>query len=338
MASMATFALKAELNFLRVLDIVHDLSPRFVSSFSRPPQVQPGCYLWGFRGELQMARIGILWHPRSMRWRRRLYLISQHAAIWTEEGHQVRHFRDARAAMRWSDLIIVHADASEVKSIVAPLVDHRLVLNLGVSDIRKSTMSDLVLHSGDPCTGPVVVKTNLNNRGLPERWLLLKSGFAHWDSVLRSRGYLLFPSLSDVPGDLRNHPAIVVERFEAQSENGHFMTASATFFGDEVSCVRLTASTWQVKQQEAFAWERLDEVPIEVTNKRRALGLDYGKIDFTTNETGTHIFDVNKTIGRIAFVPNAEQMRRMSKERLQARGKVIERYLSGEVKPLLFAE
>ena len=35
---MDTFALKAELNFLRVLVIVHNLSPpRFVSSFSRPP-------------------------------------------------------------------------------------------------------------------------------------------------------------------------------------------------------------------------------------------------------------------------------------------------------------
>ena len=281
-----------------------------------------------------LANISILWHPRSLRWRRKYYLISQHAGIWAEEGHAVRHHCHAADAMRWADAIIVHADASEVKSVVEPLSDHPLALNAGVADIRKSAMSDLVLKPGDDWQGPVVVKTDLNNRGFPERWLLLKSGFAHWNTELRSRGYLLFSSFAEVPDALLKHPALVVERFEPQREGEHFTTTSATFFGDEVSCIQLTAAEWQVKQEPAFAWKRMTEIPEAVLAKRKALGLDYGKIDFTVNERGTHIFDVNKTIGRIAFIENGEQIQRMSKSRLRARGAVIERYLSGEITPL----
>ncbi len=56
---MATFALKAELNFLRVLDIVHNVRhPHFLSSFSRPP----------YQSIRNRNKSSISWHPQIYSW------------------------------------------------------------------------------------------------------------------------------------------------------------------------------------------------------------------------------------------------------------------------------
>ncbi len=263
------------------------------------------------------------------------YLIAQHEELWQEEGMQVRHFRTARAAARWSDLVLVHMDVSRVpERMLSPLEGHPLVLNNRVTDIRKSSISSCLLRPGDPWDGPVIVKTNLNREGYPERQKLLLSGFKGRWWASKDTHYFLYEGVSEVPDWAWGDAAWVVEKHEVEADPEGFATRSATFFGDEISEVKLSGPHAIVKAANAAQCVRLDDVHEAVRAKREQLGLDYGKIDYTINARGVHIFDVNKTIGFIELHDADESAgQRLTRERLKQRGRVIWRYLSGEIKP-----
>lgn len=280
-------------------------------------------------------KIAILWHPRNWTFMRKKYLIVQHAALWEQDCMEVRHFRSGKAAVAWADVVIVHMDVSVIDPrLTEALALHPLVLNRGILDIRKATVSDCLLKRDSDWTGPVVVKTNLNREGRPERIKLLSAGFkGKWWSQRESH-YLQFDRLKDVPDSIWANSNWVVERQEFQLSREGYSTTSATFFGDEVSAVTLTSRSSIVKGANAIHWKRLDEIPEEIMRKREHLRLDYGKIDFTVNDRGAHAFDVNKTIGHIQLHDDrAGQGKRLTAERLRERGLVIHRYLSGEIRP-----
>jgi hypothetical protein len=283
------------------------------------------------------AIIGILWHPLSIAWRRREYLIHQHSTIWKEDGFDVRHFRKPEEANRICDLVIVHSDVSCIDPAwLTPLKNHKLVLNRNVVNIRKTHVSDLILTQDSNWAGPVVIKTDLNNNGKPERWVLDRKGFKRGVLNPFRDHYSFLNSISEVPQSIWRNPNYVVEQFQKESWGDDFATTSATIFGDEVSCVKLGGKDWEVKAKKATNWERIPTVPDEVIQKRKSLGLDYGKIDYTQNADGIHIFDINKTIGRITLHSEHESNgRRLTKSRLRKRGQVILRYLEGEITPFV---
>lgn len=279
--------------------------------------------------------IGILWHPRHFAFMRQKYLIAQHEALWREEGIDVRHFRSAKAARRWSDLVLVHMDVSCIPPrLLDPLDTHPLVLNSRVTDIRKSRISSCLLQRGSDWEGPVIVKTDLNREGAPERLRGVLSGFRGRWWASEDTHYFIYDTVDEVPDWAWEKGAWVVEKHEVEEDPEGFATHSATFFGDEISEVKLSGPNPIVKASNAERCVRLDAVHEAVRRVRVEMGLDYGKIDYTLNDRGAHIFDVNKTIGYIELVEEAESRgQRLTRERLKQRGQVLHRYLSGEIAP-----
>lgn len=280
-------------------------------------------------------KIALLWHPRHWRFMRKKYLLWQHVELWERDGMDIGHFRSARRAAAWADLVIVHMDVSVIHpKYIDALANHPCVLNRGVLDIRKSSTSECTLQRDSTWTGPVIVKSNLNREGRPERMKGIAAGFkGSWWSRKESQ-YLEFSSLRAVPTWAWKGNSWVVERQELQRTGSGYATASATFFGNEISAVTLHAPSTVVKGANSTRTERMKQVPEEILHKRKELLLDYGKIDFTTNERGIHVFDVNKTIGHIQFHhPETAGANRLTEERLRKRGMVIHRYLSGEIRP-----
>jgi len=268
---------------------------------------------------------------------RQKYLIAQHGALWREEGINVRHFRSAKAAIRRSDLVIVHMDVSFIPNrLLEPLAAHPLVLNSRVQEIRKSRISSCLLERGSDWKGPVIVKTDLNCKGKPERLQGVLSGFRGRWWARKDTHYFIFDTVDEVPDWAWEEAAWVVEKQEVEVDLMGFATHSATFFGDEISEVKLSGAHPIVKASNAELCLRLDDVHEEVRRKRQEIGLDYGKIDYTHNDQGVHVFDVNKTIGFIELHSDTESRgQRLTRERLKQRGQVIHRYLSGEITPLL---
>lgn len=266
---------------------------------------------------------------------RKKYLIAQHEELWREEGIEVRHFRTAQAAGRWSDLVVVHMDVSLVPArLLEPLDTHPLVLNRRVTDIRKSRISECVLERGSDWDGPVIVKTDLNREGAPERLRGVLSGFRGRWWANKDTHYFLHDAVEEVPDWAWEEAAWVVEKQEVEEDAEGYATRSATFFGDEISEVKLSGPNPIVKDSTSERCLRLDDVHEDVLRKREAVGLDYGKIDYTRNDRGIHVFDVNKTIGFIELHTDAESLgQRLTRGRLLQRGQVIHRYLSGEITP-----
>jgi hypothetical protein len=143
-------------------------------------------------------------------------------------------------------LVIVHVDLSVVPDRYLEFArQYPIVLNGEVKDIRKSTFSKLLLKSGDSYEGKVIVKSNLNYAGQPERMRGIlpssqPSGAATdipgvqgapaplFDSPL---DYQLYDRLEDVPRSWLDDPNLVVEKFLPEKEGDLYHTRTLLFFG-----------------------------------------------------------------------------------------------------------
>jgi hypothetical protein len=144
-------------------------------------------------------RILVLAHERDTPRLMRRYTISLMAQIWRQDGHDVRFVFGTRDRPP-ADVILVHVDLSVVPQPYLELAaSYPVALNVGAADIRKSVIApDLRVLAGDGYEGPVIVKSDLNYAGLPERrrggrrgalmrGLLARAGYP-WPPGLRGSG------------------------------------------------------------------------------------------------------------------------------------------------------
>lgn len=215
-------------------------------------------------------------------------------------GHSWRVVRGPRAVK--ADAALLHVDSTIVgPDYLALGGEYPRAFNFGTGDTSKTAISSLRVVRNDGWDGPVVVKSNLNYRGLIEEMHNGRALRAHRPlphPALKSAGeYRLFDRSGDVPGDVWSDPGLIVERFMPEIDgDGRYVHRSWIFMGARERCIRYIAPHWMVKVGDALAYEPA-RVPEQLRAERERLNFDYGKFDFVMRDGAPILFDANRTPG-----------------------------------------
>ena len=278
----------------------------------------------------------VLLDTNDRRAERENYLIWALCEAWRDLGLRVAVARGPGQA-RPARLLFPHVDRTVTPADVVRLYErYPLVVNRGVHDISKRHVSRLLVGAGDSWTGPVIVKTDLNAGGAPERRL---SG-AGFDSTFRSLArrlvparvrqrarrrvvagppdlgsvtalppdrYPVFPSLADVPRAAFANPALVVERFLPETEDGLYAVRSWVFLGPRGHATR-RLSPRPVVRADAVVRREPISVPRDIEEDRARLAFDYGKLDFVLHGDRAILLDANRTPKLSGSSPSADAL------------------------------
>lgn len=274
-------------------------------------------------------RIAVLFHKKDRDRVLSCYVIYHLANYWREAGYEVVFLFGTREYIP-ADLIFVHVDLSVVPDeYFAFAAKYPAVVNGRIKDIRKSTFSQNILRPRDPWEGQVIVKSDLNSAGRPERFLtepawLSKHPNAHRGARLlerlsgrtppfeESRAYKLYRHIQEVPRRYFNDRHLVVERFTPEIENDLYHVRIYQFLGDRWTCTRI-ASPEPVVNGSTTIHSEVAEPDDEIIMWRRRLSIDYGKLDYVVSGGRVVLLDVNKTTGVSGVLserPEFEAMRR----------------------------
>lgn len=215
------------------------------------------------------------------------YMIYLLAEEWRSAGHRVVVHRGVEDPPD-GDVAVLHIDLTVVPEEYRSLPKrYPVTLNGTVFDIGKSTFSAGVLQRGSTWTGPVIVKTEANCQGIPERRLNGPPG-----PVMKY--YPLYRSSGDLPEEAWTTPGLIVERFTPEFDaTGNYLRVW-TFCGDHERSTRYRSPDPLVKLENVIDHEPVS-VPDELRVLRQELGFDYGKFDYVCPNGRPVLLDVNKT-------------------------------------------
>jgi hypothetical protein len=255
-------------------------------------------------------RLAILFHEGETPDSVKSYVISDMAQYWREDGHEVLQLFGTSRFIP-ADLVVVHVDLSVVpESYLAFARRYPIVLNGHARDIRKSSFSESILHRDAVYAGKVIVKSDLNYAGEPERRFaaapsLLQSLSSRVRNRYRrsralrfehSRDYRVYDHLREVPRHCFNATDIIVEKFRPEMDGEMFCVRNYHFLGDRAFTIRLKAASPIVNGGTFASLERI-EPDQEMVAARAKLRYDYGKFDYVVVDGEAILLDVNKTIG-----------------------------------------
>ena len=113
--------------------------------------------------------IAVLFHESRRDRGPRDYAIGALARFWRRDGHRVVFLYGVEKFVP-ADLVVVHVDLSVVpQEYLDFAARYPAAVNGGVRDVRKSSFSRNRLAAEDSWDGRVIVKSNLNYAGIPER-------------------------------------------------------------------------------------------------------------------------------------------------------------------------
>lgn len=252
------------------------------------------------------------------------------ARFWREAGYRVEYlFGPAPAAN--ADICIVHVDVSVVhQDYLSFAGEFSTSLNGQLRDIRKRVISGNLVDADTDYKGSVIVKTDLNHGGWPEitvRWGRTATRFMkrlnRWTrfppGVLARERYQIYANVSEVPAIFFEDARFVVEKFLPEIREDLFCINYYKFFGSVHECGRNYSAHPLVMSSASVRRDHIEPEP-DVVKLRHAIGMDFGKIDYTVAGGKAIVLDVNKTPGR----------RRHSKvpmEYLARRAEAIRQYL-----------
>ena len=273
-----------------------------------------------------MKRIVVLFHRRDRRRQvppaatrpgdgqrgKRVAMIHHLSRAWRQKGLDVTYVYGTRDRPK-ADLVIPHVDLTRIPpEYIEYLRAYPNVLNRNVADVSKRRVSRHLLTEDDDYRGPVIVKTDNNCRGTPERRMdnlvhpslrcLRRAARRIWGERGRDLArtktldrYPVYPSLADVPREVFGNPALVVERFLPEEEGGRYFVRYYVFLGDRSKNIRLAGSDRILKADNTVRVDDSQPVPDELVEARRLFGLDYGKMDYTVHHGAVTLLDVNPT-------------------------------------------
>ena len=253
----------------------------------------------------ERKRIAILFHENDRDRDLSAYVVWFLADLWREAGHDVVLLYGIRRFVP-ADLVLVHVDLSVVPERYFRFARrYPIVLNGGVTDIRKRRFSESLLRRDDDWGGPVIVKSDLNAAGYPERALgrsWLTRNFSSVRRALLGRAhplagsgyYELYDGIADVPRVYFADRRLVVEKFRPELENGLYHVRVYQFLGTHETCTRLASGDPIVKNANTVHAEPVEPHP-EIVAARRRFSMDYGKLDYVMSDGEAVLLDVNKT-------------------------------------------
>ena len=205
-----------------------------------------------------------------------------------------------------ADLAILHVDRSLVpEEYVEFARRYPVSLNDRVADIRKQTISTLRITADASYSGPVIVKTDLNAAGRPEKRLgrsfrrrLLARAIPMLRGIEKEKEelYNVFSSIDQVPMEIWEDSGQIVERFFPERKGGGFYVRTMECLGDFCKTIHLCSPDPIVGWNNSVAYELIENDP-KIVRYRQKIGLDFGKIDYVVHEGRPIILDLNKTTG-----------------------------------------
>jgi hypothetical protein len=217
-----------------------------------------------------------------------------------------------------ADVVIPHIDLSVIPDkYLSFLSNYPVVVNRYVVDISKSTFSSNIIGLDDSYTGPVIIKTNCNYGGLPEKRLLFKGKssysllsrlhvetllfklqrFGSWkrSDYLDPTSYPIFNSLRDVPREVFDNKKLIVEKFIPERDGEYYCLRRWIFFGDKGVNVMSKSKDKIIKPSNTSSIEDVP-IPEDLYSLRQNLEFDYGKFDYVFHDGRVVLLDVNKTL------------------------------------------
>lgn len=249
------------------------------------------------------------------------------AERWRDQGIKVSILREPTVIVH-ADIALLHADLTVVPTDYLDwAASFPRMINGGVADISKRRISRQLVDRGDDFRGRVFVKTDLNCGGKPEerqrrkasddamprRWFGLVSRRAMRAAEPPAFDYLVYESLAHVPESVWNDPRLVVEQFLPEMHGDLFGLRMWVFMGDRETHMRSYSTTPVAKAATIVRQEPLGEVPIEIQQRRREMGFDFGKFDYVVIDGRPVLLDANRTptVGRFPpneFVPRIDHL------------------------------
>jgi len=230
--------------------------------------------------------------------------------VWREMGIDVRIARGLDETVD-ADLVLPHIDLTITPRPYRTLLDALPnVANAGLYDISKRRVSRHLVTATDPWRGPVIVKTDRNHGGLPERSVARAE--RNWrtrmvsnlgravrghaaQSLVRGTDYLIFDGLARVPEQAFSDRSLVIEKFLPEREGDRYYLRWYIFIGDRYRSMRIGSNDPLVKLGNREGAEFGVDVPASVVALREEWGMDYGKIDYVMHNGVPVILDVSRT-------------------------------------------
>ena len=264
---------------------------------------------------MQKSKIVVLLHRKDKSFYSLHYLIHLLMKEWQSMGMTTEVVAGADRFVA-GDLLIPHIDLTVLPDEYVALFDrYPSVVNRAMTDISKSRISSSLVQRGDAYTGAVIVKTDRNSGGIPERYLCSEKRFRlpdwpglrskhvanlerkirGWRNVETLPSYPIFASLRDVPEGVFENKNLVVEKFQPEKEGARFRIRHYSFFADR-TVNRLSRSKDEiVKGSNLVESEDLPAPQPELEMYRRGHGMDFGRFDYVELSGKPTVFDVNRT-------------------------------------------
>lgn len=243
------------------------------------------------------------------------YIIDILARKWTAAGCRViNHIGLSR--LPDADIVFLHVDRTVVPEDYEVCASkYPMVINGKVLNISRASYSMAKLEKNCQYAGPVIVKTNDNYGGLPERRyvsalistgkkLFRKPYSKVWRQILSSwQGisfldpleYPIFNHITDVPSGVWENNHLIVEKFLPEREDDLFFVRYWTFLGDKNITGRYGSLHPIAKFHRCVTEVMPVDIPEELVLCRKKMNMDYGRFDYVMHDGKPVLLDINKT-------------------------------------------
>lgn len=235
------------------------------------------------------------------------YLLRFLMEVWGKSNSEVvifngTHHFDA------ADVLFLHVDLTVIPlNYLSFSKRFPVVINGGVHDISKRKVSSNLIRKYDPYMGEVIVKTDRNCGGVPEK-NISKDSEVHrflrrlgkhlpwsWSGFLPSDGYPIYGTPRQVPLAVWWNPNLIVEKYLPEREGKYYCLRQWVFLGDREINQRLISTIPIVKSKNVVSREYDPQVPESLRTLRTQLGFDYGKFDYVLVNGEAILLDANRT-------------------------------------------
>jgi len=233
------------------------------------------------------------------------YLVGLLAEIWRREGVEVAIVRGADS-FEPADGGFLHVDRTRVPgAFLRQLARYPVRINAATADIAKRAYSERLVRTPFGHRGPVIVKSDRNHGGVPERMkarglaaLLARAGdLLPWWASGRFAGndYPIFASPWAVPPAAWVNPRLLVEKLMCERAGDLYVVRRWIFFGTREVNYAMAGTAPNVSRANWVGERAHSAVPEQLRAWRRRLGFDFGKFDYALVDGETVLYDANRT-------------------------------------------
>jgi len=259
--------------------------------------------------------IAIIFHQKERKGDITQFAIGHLAEIWEKEGFRI-HFLFGAKNYVPADVAILHVDLTVVPKEYSELATrYPLALNGNITNISKSLISMNSVSPGDGYSGPVIVKSDLNFAGQPERKLLgspvsrlafrlqcrlslgVKKILGPGPHFRSSSDYTIYETPQSVPRSWFSREDVVIEKFVPEIQDGLFCLRIYHFLGPRGVCMLWKSRDPIIKSFSEIV--KREPVPVHsgIVELAARMGFDFGKFDYVIHEGEPVLLDANKTPG-----------------------------------------